>query len=119
MNRDFAGALAYSLAVAVFVGAITVLVGFPLTYLITRLGRTAQVVWLVFLLVSLSLSDVLNAFSWQVVLSKRGGFVGLLTLLGIIERPESLTPGLGAVWARLVYLGLPLAVTTQFPLPSH
>jgi putative spermidine/putrescine transport system permease protein len=119
MNRDFVGALIYSLAVAVFVGAITVLLGFPLTWLITRLSRAAQVVWLVFLLVSLSLSDVLNAFSWQVMLSKRGGLVGLLTVLGIIERPESLTPSNGAVWASLVYGILPFTVMTLFPALSQ
>ena len=68
LTREFAGALAYSLGVALLVAAITVALGFPLTYLITRMKRRGQVVWLVFLLVSLSLSDVLNAFSWQLML---------------------------------------------------
>jgi putative spermidine/putrescine transport system permease protein len=119
LHREFAGALVYSLAVAVFVGLVTVALGFPFTYLIARLGRRMQILWLVFLLVSLSLSDVLNAFSWQIMLSKRGGFVGLLTLLGILGRPESLTPSNGAVWASLVYGILPFTVMTLYPSLSQ
>jgi putative spermidine/putrescine transport system permease protein len=119
LNRDFAKALAYSLTLSASVGAITVGLGFPLTYLITRLTRRLQIVWLVFLLVSLSLSDVLNAFSWQVMLSKRGGLVGLLTGLGVLGHPESLTPSNGAVWASLVYGILPFTVMTLYPSLSQ
>lgn len=119
LNREFAGALLYSLGVALLVAAITVALGFPLTYLITRMKRRLQVVWLVFLLVSLSLSDVLNAFSWQLMLSKHGGLAGLLVLLGILSRPESLTPSNGAVWASLVYGILPFTVMTLYPSLSQ
>jgi putative spermidine/putrescine transport system permease protein len=76
-------------------------------------------VWLVFLLVSLSLSDVLNAFSWQLLLSKRGGLASLLVQLGIMSRPESLTPSNGAVWASLVYGILPFTVMTLYPSLSQ
>lgn len=119
LNREFAGTLAYSLGVALLVAASTVALGFPLTYLITRMKRRGQVVWLVFLLVSLSLSDVLNAFSWQLMLSKHGGLAGLLVLLGILSRPESLTPSNGAVWASLVYGILPFTVMTLYPSLSQ
>jgi putative spermidine/putrescine transport system permease protein len=101
------------------VATITVALGFPLTYFITRMKRRGQVVWLVFLLVSLSLSDVLNAFSWQLMLSKHGGLAGLLVLLGILSRPESLTPSNGAVWASLVYGILPFTVMTLYPSLSQ
>jgi putative spermidine/putrescine transport system permease protein len=119
LNREFAGALLYSLGVAMWVAVITVALGFPLTYLITRMSRRWQVVWLVFLLVSLTLSDVLNAFSWQLMLSKHGGLVSLLVLLGIVTRPESLTPSDGAVWASLVYGVLPFTVMTLYPALSR
>ena len=119
LNREFAGALLYSLGVAMWVAVIAVALGFPLTYLITRMSRRWQVMWLVFLLVSLTLSDVLNAFSWQLMLSKHGGLVSLLVLLGIVTRPESLTPSDGAVWASLVYGVLPFTVMTLYPALSR
>jgi putative spermidine/putrescine transport system permease protein len=119
LNSEFAGALLYSLGVALFVAAMTVALGFPLTYLITRMKRRLQVTWLVFLLVSLSLSEVLNAFSWQLMLSKHGGLVGLLVMLGIVSRPESLTPSNGAVWVSLIYGILPFTVMTLYPSLSQ
>jgi putative spermidine/putrescine transport system permease protein len=119
LNREFAGALGYSLALAILVAAVSVGLSFPLTYFITRMKRRLQVAWLVFLLVTLSLSDVLSAFSWQVMLSKRGGLASLLVLAGILDRPESLTPGSGAVIASLVYLVLPFTVLTLYPSLSQ
>jgi putative spermidine/putrescine transport system permease protein len=119
LNHEFGGALLYSLGVASLVAALTVGSGFPLTYFITRMERRWQVVWLVFLLVSLSLSDVLNAFSWQLMLSKHGGLASLAVLVGIMSRPESLTPSNGAVWASLVYGVLPFTVMTLYPSLSQ
>jgi putative spermidine/putrescine transport system permease protein len=116
---ELLGALLDSVEMAVVVGAISVGLGFPLTWLITRMGRRPQVVWLVFLLATLSLSDVLIAFSWQVMLSKRIGLSNLFVALGLMDAPESLTPSGGAVIACLVYLVLPFTVLTLFPVLSR
>lgn len=116
---ELLGALLDSIQMAVIVGAISVGLGFPLTYLITRMRRRLQVVWLVFLLATLSLSDVLIAFSWQVMLSKRIGLSNIFVALGLMSAPESLTPSSGAVIACLVYLVLPFTVLTLFPVLSR
>jgi putative spermidine/putrescine transport system permease protein len=116
---ELLGALLDSIQMAVIVGAISVGLGFPLTYLITRMRRRLQVVWLVFLLATLSLSDVLIAFSWQVMLSKRIGLSNIFVALGLMDAPESLTPSNGAVIACLVYLVLPFTVLTLFPVLSR
>jgi len=113
------GALLESIQMAVIVATISLLLGFPLTWLITRMGRRAQVVWLVFLLATLSLSDVLIAFSWQVMLSKRIGLSNIFVALGLMDAPASLTPSSGAVIACLVYLVLPFTVLTLFPVLSR
>jgi putative spermidine/putrescine transport system permease protein len=112
-------ALLHSLWLAIVVGAISLGVGFPLAYLVTRMHRRSQVVWLIFLLATLTLSDVLIAFSWQVMLSKRIGLSKLLVWLGLLDRPESLTPSDFAVIACLVYLVLPFTVLTLFPALSR
>jgi len=116
---ELLGALLDSIQLAVIVGAISVGLGFPLTWLITRMRRRLQVAWLVFLLATLSLSDVLIAFSWQVMLSKRIGLSNLFVALGLLDAPESLTPSSGAVVACLVYLVLPFTVLTLFPVLSR
>lgn len=114
-DPELARALLYSVLLALIVATISVGLGFPLTYLITRMRRRPQVVWLVFLLATLSLSDVLIAFSWQVMLSKRIGLSNIFVWLGLMDRPDSLTPSNGAVIACLVYLVMPFTVLTLYP----
>lgn len=112
-------ALLHSLILALVVAAFSLGLGFPLTALIARMRRRAQVIWLVFLLVTLSLSDVLIAFSWQVMLSKRIGLPGVFVALGLMDGTDSLVPGDGAVIACLVYLVVPFSVLTLFPALSR
>jgi putative spermidine/putrescine transport system permease protein len=103
---DSIHALRRSLQLAVVVGIVSVGAGFPLTYFITRMQRRAQVGWLVFLLATLTLSDVLIAFSWQVMLSKRIGLSRIFVALGLMQQPDSLAPSVGAIIACLTYLAL-------------
>jgi putative spermidine/putrescine transport system permease protein len=119
IDRSFASALLYSLGLALLVAAVGVCLGFPLTFFITRMRRGWQVLWLIFLLATLTLSDVLIAFSWQVMLSKRIGFASLLVKFGLMEQAASLTPSSGAVLGNLIYLVLPFTVLTLYPTLSQ
>ena len=114
-DRDAVRSLVESLQMALAVASISLLLGYPLTYFITRMARRSQVAWLIFLLATLTLSDVLIAFSWQVMLSKRVGMSKLLVAVGLMSQPDSLAPSVGAVIACLVYLVIPFAVLTLYP----
>ena len=118
-QRVFVDALLYSIGLALAVGTLSLLIGFPFAYFITRMPRRARVVWLVFLLSTLALSEVLVTFAWQIMLSKRIGLSNLLVLAGLMQRPDSLTPGAGAVVSCLVYLILPFTVLTLYPSLSR
>ena len=107
--------LAFSLALALGVGALSVALGFPLAWLITGMRRRRQVPWLILLLATLSLSEVLIVFSWQVMLSKRIGLSNILVAVGLMDEPDSLFPGVGAVVACLLYLIVPFVVLTLYP----
>ncbi len=107
--------LVYSLWMAILVATIGLGLGFPLTLLITRMRRSHQVTWLVLLLATLTLSDVLITFSWQVMLSKRIGLSRMLVWLGLMPQVDSLTPSAGAVIVSLVYLVLPFTMLTLYP----
>ncbi|MBR9843510.1 MAG: hypothetical protein GYB25_10135 [Rhodobacteraceae bacterium] len=65
--------LYYSLYYAVIASVLAVLTAFPFTYLMTGLSRRAQSAWLVFILASLSLSEVFIVMGWDVLLSNRSG----------------------------------------------
>lgn len=107
--------LAISVALSLVVGALSVAVGFPLAWLITGMRRRRQVLWLILLLATLSLSEVLIVFSWQVMLSKRIGLSQILVAVGLMDEPDSLSPSLGAVIACLLYLVVPFVVLTLYP----
>lgn len=77
--------LAYSIYYAVVASLLAVIFGFPFTYLLTRLSRRAQTVWLVFVLASLSLSEVFVVMGWDVLLSGRSGLPMVLREIGVTD----------------------------------
>jgi putative spermidine/putrescine transport system permease protein len=115
----YLGTLGYSAMLGVLVAAVSTGFAFPLTYFITGLGRRAQIFWLILLLSTLCLSEVLIAFAWQVMLAKRIGLSEVFVMLGLLAEPQSLSPGFGAVLACLVYLVLPYTVLLIYPALSR
>ncbi|MFQ5958692.1 MAG: ABC transporter permease [Alphaproteobacteria bacterium] len=108
-----------SLYFAALAAAVSVAVGFPFTYFVTRMGRRAQVAILVFLLSVLSLSEVIVGFSWSVLLSRTAGVSNLLVWVGLMDRPVAWTPGFVAVVFGLCYLVFPYTVLVLFPPVSR
>ncbi|MEM7168535.1 MAG: ABC transporter permease [Pseudomonadota bacterium] len=115
LSPAFLSTAAFSVLVSGLVAMICLILGFPFTYLITRLRRRWQVVWLVYILAQLSLSEVLIAFSWQVLLSKTAGIGNILVWLGILERSTAFYPSFGAVVLGLTYLVLPFSILLLYP----
>lgn len=65
--------LGYSFYFAVIASLLAVMTALPFTLLLTRLKRSAQAVWLVFILASLSLSEVFIVMGWDILLSNNSG----------------------------------------------
>lgn len=105
----------FSLYVAALAAVICVIVGFPFTYLVTRMRRSAQVPILVLLLCVLSLSEVIIGFSWSILLSRTAGVSNLFVWLGLMPKAVAWTPGFVAVMFGLVYLAFPFAVLVLYP----
>jgi len=107
--------LLYSLMVSALVAVVSVAIAFPFAFFISRLSHRVQVLWLVFLLAGLSLSEVLVAFAWQVMLSRNIGLSQVLVWAGLMARPVSLQPSFGAVLTALVYFVLPYTFLLFYP----
>lgn len=107
--------LGFSLWLAVTVATLSMIVAFPATYFITRMSRRAQILWLIGLLTTLALSEVLITFSWQIILSKRVGISNIAVFLGLLDKPVSLTPSFFAVVSCLLYVVIPFNVMTIYP----
>ena len=111
----YIGRTLYSLRVCLLVAAITTAVAFPFTWFLTRMRSRRQVPLLVMILAALTLSEVIVAFSWNLILGRSSGITNILVWLGLMSTPRALTPGLGAVVAGLAYIAFPYCVITLFP----
>ena len=111
----FRRTLLFSLFIAGLSAAVCVSIGFPFTYFITRMRRRAQVVWLVFLMSVLSLSEVIVGFSWSLLLSRTAGLSNLLVWFGLMEKPVAWYPGFTALLLGICYLAFPYTVLVLYP----
>jgi len=111
--------LAVSVVLALAATLVTLLLAVPFTFLLTRRPRARQVPYLVLVLASLSLSEVIVAFAWSLLLSRTSGVSNLLVALGLMERAASWSPGLPAVLLAYVFIALPLAILSLYPTFSR
>lgn len=119
LTAFFGGVLGFSLLLSGLVAAIAVTLAFPFTWLLVRQRRRVQVVWLVFLLSVLSLSEVIIGFAWSTLLSKTAGITNLLVALGLMDQAVSLSPSFGAVLVGMVYQAFPYTVLVLYPALSR
>ncbi|MBB93188.1 MAG: hypothetical protein CML68_01080 [Rhodobacteraceae bacterium] len=77
--------LYWSLRYAIIASVLAVISALPFTYLMTRLSRAAQARWLVFLLASLSLSEVFIVMGWDILLSNNSGLPKLFKVTGLTD----------------------------------
>lgn len=111
--------LAVSLGLALLATLICVVVAVPFTYLLTRLPRRRQAPYLVLVLATLSLSEVVAAFAWSLLLSRTSGISNLLVWLGIMQSPASWSPGFAAALLGFVFIALPLTILLLYPPVSR
>ena len=111
----FSRILVFSLSLSALAAVVCVALAFPFTYMLTRMRRRRQVVWLVFLLSVLSLSEVIIGFSWSMLLSRTAGISNLFVALGLMDKPASWTPGFPALMMGLCYLAFPYTVLMLYP----
>lgn len=81
----YLGQLGYSFWYAIVAAVLAVLTALPFTLLLTRLSRRAQAVWLVFILSSLSLSEVFIVMGWDILLSNNSGLPALFQATGLTQ----------------------------------
>ncbi|MEI7297477.1 ABC transporter permease [Paraburkholderia tropica] len=104
---------------AIIVSFAALVVAYPLAWLLAQMSRRAQTLWLILILTTLSLSDVLVTFSWQVLLSRNLWLYGMLRATGVIDASASLTPSFGAAVCCVLYVAIPFSVMILYPALSR
>lgn len=115
----FGRVLVFSLFIAGLSAAVCVTIGFPFTYFITRLRHRVQVIWMVFLLSVLSLSEVIIGFAWSLLLSRTAGLSNLFVWMGLMMEPVSWTPSFWALLIGICYIAFPYTVLVLYPSLSR
>ena len=106
--------LGYTLVLSLTVAAATVLCAVPFTFLLTALKGRWRNLWLVTLLSSLALSEVLAVYAWQIMLSPGSGLPAWLHSLGMLDPDVSWWPGRPAMIVVMVYFALPVAIIVLY-----
>lgn len=77
--------LGYSFYFAVIASVLAVLTALPFTLLLTRLKRSAQAIWLVFIMSSLAMSEVFIVMGWDILLSNNSGLPKVFASTGLTQ----------------------------------
>ncbi|MFD0910865.1 ABC transporter permease [Ruegeria arenilitoris] len=75
----------YSVWYALVAAILAVATAFPFVWLMTRLSRPAQTVWLVFFLCSLTFSEVFIVMGWDILMSNRSGLPMVFQETGLTD----------------------------------
>lgn len=95
--------------------ALALCIGFPLTYVVVRMGRRAQTAGLILVVSLLSLSEVVVGFAWSVLLSRTAGIGKWLAHIGLLDSPQAFAPGFSALLLALVFVCIPFVVLVLYP----
>ncbi|TMH19889.1 MAG: ABC transporter permease [Betaproteobacteria bacterium] len=106
-------ALSNTLEISVLVTVITLLLSYPLAYLMTTTTPRARRVLTVLLLVPFWTSVLVRTFAWLVILGRNGLVNNLLLALGLVGEPQKLLFNMIGVQVGMVQVLLPFMV---FPL---
>lgn len=109
----------FSVQVCLLTAVVTLAVAFPFTWFLTRMKRRSQVPLLIMILAALTLSEVIVAFAWDLILGRASGVSNILVWVGAMSEPQSFTPGYWAVTLGLTYIAFPYCVLTLYPSLSR
>ncbi|MDF1595413.1 MAG: ABC transporter permease [Acidimicrobiia bacterium] len=118
-SKIFLERTAFSIQICLLVALLVVLIGFPFTFFLTRMRQRSQTVLLVLTLSALTLSEVIVAFSWNVILGRSSGLSNVLVWLGLMSEPKSYAPSYLAVVLGLMYIAFPYCILTLYPSLSR
>ena len=98
---------------------LSVVLGYPVAYLISTAGPRTKSRLVFLVLLSFWTSFLVRAFAWVVILGRNGVINQTLVWLGIMDRPVNLLYGTGAVLVGMVHAMLPLAVMTMLAVMEN
>jgi ABC-type spermidine/putrescine transport system permease subunit I len=106
-------ALRNTAEISVWVTVLSLVLGYPLAYLMTVVPGRVRTLLIVLVLVPFWTSILVRTFAWMVILGKRGIINQLLIGWGVVDKPVALIYNMLGVQIGMVHVLLPFMV---FPL---
>lgn len=109
-SRFYLDAYLSSLRIAAISTFFTLIVGFPIAYLIARSGPTMRTVLLSLVILPFWTSFLLRVYAWMALLKKNGLVNEVLMSIGLIDQPLQMLQTDFAVYLGIVYTYLPFMI---------
>lgn len=101
-----------TLRVSIVTTILCMVIGFPVSYYISRKSAKQKAMLLALAIFPLLTSSVVRSFSWTIILGKKGLLNNFLMALGLIHQPLDILYTPAAMMIGLVHLFLPLIIIT-------
>lgn len=108
-----------TLKISVFTTLLSVILGYPIAYLISVASPERKARLLFWVLLSFWTSFLVRAFAWIVILGRRGVVNQTLTSMGIIDRPLDLLYNFNSTMIGMVHALIPLAILTMLSVMEN
>ena len=112
----YAKVLWITFSISFMTAAISVLLGYPAAYLLSRLPARARERWLLWIMLPFWTSYLVKTYAWMLLLSKTGVLSSIALALGLVSETSGTIPSLTGVLVGMVHAMLPLAVMTMLPV---
>ncbi|WP_156489053.1 ABC transporter permease subunit [Marinomonas gallaica] len=109
-SRFYLDAYLSSLRIAAISTFFTLIIGFPIAYLIARSGPTMRTVLLSLVILPFWTSFLLRVYAWMALLKKNGLVNEVLMSIGLIDQPLQILQTDFAVYLGIVYTYLPFMI---------
>ena len=112
----YAKVLWITFSIAFMTTALSVLLGYPVAYLLSRLSARSRERWLLWIMLPFWTSYIVKTYAWMLLLSKTGVLSTIALTLGLVKETNGAIPSLTGVLIGMVHAMLPLAVMTMLPV---
>jgi ABC-type spermidine/putrescine transport system permease subunit I len=106
----YLGVLWLTIKISFMVTLISLLLGYPVAYLLARLERSRSNLLMILVLLPLWTSILVRTYAWMVLLGRQGLINQLLISIGLIDEPIKLLNTTFAVYVAMVHVLLPLMI---------
>ncbi|TGP50829.1 ABC transporter permease [bacterium M00.F.Ca.ET.230.01.1.1] len=109
-NPGIRTVLAYTFYVSAVVTGITLVIGYPVAFVVTHLPKKIAAICVALIFLPFWVSTVIRTFAWMIILARKGPLNESLLAIGILSQPlRLLDNGVGMILA-MVYIQIPFMV---------